>query len=150
MAPPTSTAPCGDDEICCSPTLSSASGISIVSIDSIFSNPDMICPPTLEAPVAQPACGSETPAGIQLITDDSFVRHDKYFFKDGNITFLVRAPPNIGLRHPAHRRNFRSMAPSSASIDTFSLVIRPTSPPDSPYLASVITKHCLRSCHWVT
>jgi len=23
-------------------------------------------------------------------TDDSFIRHHKYFFKDGNVTFLVR------------------------------------------------------------
>jgi hypothetical protein len=26
----------------------------------------------------------------QATLDDSFVRHDAYFFKDGNVTFLVR------------------------------------------------------------
>jgi hypothetical protein len=100
MAPPTSTAPHGGDEICSSPTLSSASGVSIVSIESMFSNlnPDMISPTGHNSPVTQPAPISgagKTLAGVQLTTDDSFVRHDKYFFNDGNITFLVRCPLTI-------------------------------------------------------
>jgi len=52
---------------------------------------------TTEVPVTQ-ACGLEADAaglaGISVAasptTDDSFPRHDTYFFKDGNITFLVR------------------------------------------------------------
>jgi hypothetical protein len=104
MTSPTGLTPCVSDDICNSPTLSSASGVSIVSFDSIFSNPDVISPTALGAPLPQRATilgGSETPAGIQLATDDSFVRHDKYFFKDGNITFLVCVTPlpNIGLLH---------------------------------------------------
>ena len=31
-----------------------------------------------------------TPGGGHATLDDSFVRHDAYFFKDGNVTFLVR------------------------------------------------------------
>lgn len=31
-----------------------------------------------------------TPRGGQGTLDDSFVRHEAYFFKDGNVTFLVR------------------------------------------------------------
>jgi hypothetical protein len=84
------------DDICNSPTLSSTSGISIVSFDTIFSNPEMIYPDALGGgPLPQHATisgGNETLAGIQLATGDSFVRHDKYFFKDGNITFLVCHP----------------------------------------------------------
>ena len=31
-----------------------------------------------------------TPGGAHATLKDSFVRHDAYFFKDGNVTFLVR------------------------------------------------------------
>ena len=34
-----------------------------------------------------------TPRGGHATLDDSFVRHDMYFFKDGNVTFLVRGLP---------------------------------------------------------
>ena len=34
-----------------------------------------------------------TPRGGHATLDDSFVRHDAYFFKDGNVTFLVRGLP---------------------------------------------------------
>ena len=33
----------------------------------------------------------KTPIGGHATTDDSFRRHDVYFFEDGNITFLVRS-----------------------------------------------------------
>ena len=42
--------------------------------------------------LAEPS-GSETPTRTHQradTVDDSFTRHHKYFFKDGNITFLVR------------------------------------------------------------
>jgi hypothetical protein len=29
-------------------------------------------------------------SGAHLANDDPFTRHDKYYFNDGNITFLVR------------------------------------------------------------
>jgi hypothetical protein len=151
MAPPNSIAPRKGDEICGSPTPSTASVASVVSIDSLFSDPDMISPTALETPVPhQPviSCGGKMQAGIQLTIDESFLRHDKYLFKDGNITFLVRhgAPVLVCIR--AHQQLFRSKAPPFASTDTFSLVILPISPPDSPSLLSVITKLCLRSCQW--
>ena len=51
----------------------------------------------VEAPGAQPAALEAQPASppglsadAKPTTDDSFARHDTYFFKDGNITFLVR------------------------------------------------------------
>ena len=31
----------------------------------------------------------KTQKGTHAAPDDSFVRHDAYFFKDGNVTFLV-------------------------------------------------------------
>jgi hypothetical protein len=81
-------------ETCGSPTPSAASVASVVSIDSLFSDPDMISPTALETPVShQPFAisgGSKMRGGVQLTPDGSFLRHDKYFFKDGNITFLVR------------------------------------------------------------
>jgi hypothetical protein len=34
--------------------------------------------------------GAKFPGSSNRTADDSFVRHETYFFKDGNITFLVR------------------------------------------------------------
>ena len=34
--------------------------------------------------------GRETPRSGRSTPDDSFIRHREYFFKDGNVTFLVR------------------------------------------------------------
>lgn len=34
-----------------------------------------------------------TPRGGRATLGDSFVRHDAYFFKDGNVTFLVCSLP---------------------------------------------------------
>jgi hypothetical protein len=93
-----------------SPVLSSAA--SIVSFDSTFSVSDtfpshfQMSPSTSEAPGAQfgayytslpdfPEDG-KTPGVRNATPDDSFSRHDTYFFKDGNVTFLVR-----GLRRKA-------------------------------------------------
>jgi hypothetical protein len=33
------------------------------------------------------------PKGGHATLDDSFVQHDAYYFKDGNVTFLVRGLP---------------------------------------------------------
>jgi hypothetical protein len=72
-----------------SPAVSRASGGSVVSINSIVS--DMM---TTEATGVQPAelGGKLTnwPGSANPSTVESFVQHDIYFFKDGNITFLVR------------------------------------------------------------
>ncbi|KAH9024294.1 hypothetical protein EDB84DRAFT_1580288 [Lactarius hengduanensis] len=48
-------------------------------------------PTASEAPGLPSAGFSEgkIPRSGQAIPDDSFIRHDAYFFKDGNVTFLV-------------------------------------------------------------
>jgi hypothetical protein len=71
-----------------SPAVSRASGGSVVSINSIVS--DM----TTETAVVQSAeLGAKLtnwPGNPNPPTVESFVQHDIYFFRDGNITFLVR------------------------------------------------------------
>jgi hypothetical protein len=43
------------------------------------------------SPLEVEACESRTPASAYQGADDSFLLHEKYFFKDGNVTFLVRS-----------------------------------------------------------
>ncbi|KAH9175017.1 hypothetical protein EDB89DRAFT_1848334 [Lactarius sanguifluus] len=87
-----------DNEICISPVLSSSA--SIVSFDSTFSDTYLshISPTAPEAPGLPTAkFGAELPGfskgkiprGTHATPDDSFIRHDAYFFEDGNVTFLV-------------------------------------------------------------
>ena len=90
-------------EICISPVRSSAA--SIISFDSIFSDsiPSPIGSEVLGLPSDKFGAGysnlpglsdeGRTPRSGHATLDDSFVRHDAYFFKDGNVTFLVRGPP---------------------------------------------------------
>jgi hypothetical protein len=91
----------GSDHIT-SPDVSRTS--SIVSIDSILPHkrttavqgapaPESLAKRMSSLPV-EPS-GSETLISASTYeradsTDDSFIRHHKYFFKDGNVTFLVR------------------------------------------------------------
>ncbi|KAH9161839.1 hypothetical protein EDB89DRAFT_691528 [Lactarius sanguifluus] len=94
-----------DNEISISPVLSSAA--SIVSFDSAFSDTypshSQMSPTASEAPGLPSAGFSEgkIPRSGQTITDDSFIRHDAYFFKDGNVTFLVD-----GMLYCVHRYFF--------------------------------------------
>ena len=97
----------GGDEKIISPGLSKTP--SMVSFDSLlFDNPET--PPAIEgAPhptesqakhtssqVIEPsASGSRACSSVSVHPGDdaaegSFIRHHKYFFKDGNVTFLVR------------------------------------------------------------
>ncbi|KAH9051017.1 hypothetical protein EDB83DRAFT_2317098 [Lactarius deliciosus] len=93
-----------DNEICMSPALSSA--VSIVSFDSTFSDtyPShlQMSPTASEAPgipsadfgaqyTSLPGFPEEekTPGSEHATSDDSFIQHDAYFFKDGNVTFLI-------------------------------------------------------------
>ncbi|KAI9441605.1 hypothetical protein H4582DRAFT_1810947 [Lactarius indigo] len=96
-----------DNGICISPVLSSAA--SIVSFDSTFSDTypspspsrSQICPTASETAVPHSAdVGAEhtSPPGFSAriklrngyaTPDGSFIRHDAYFFKDGNVTFLI-------------------------------------------------------------
>lgn len=81
-----------------SPAASRASGGSVVSINSIVS--DVM---TTEATGVQPAeLGAKLtnwPGSANSSAVESFVQHDIYFFKDGNITFLVRDALCCGLTH---------------------------------------------------
>jgi hypothetical protein len=74
-----------------SPVQSTASAVSVVSIKSIVSDTHMM---TTEATGAQTTeLGAKLttfPGSANPTSEDSFVPHDTYFFKDGNITFLVR------------------------------------------------------------
>jgi hypothetical protein len=77
---------------------------SIVTVDSILSDTHEISLSVPEAPRAAESRarakgtmsylmiepGGKIPGGSCPVADDSFLRHEKYFFKDGNITFLVR------------------------------------------------------------
>jgi hypothetical protein len=118
-----------------SPAVSSASGGSVVSINSIIS--DMM--PT-EATGVQPAeLGAKLtnwPGSANPSTVESFVQHDTYFFKDGNITFLVRDV--LCCESYSLKKVCRSMAYSIVFIDTFSLGTRHTSPPNSASSTSAI------------
>ncbi|KAI9441600.1 hypothetical protein H4582DRAFT_2073767 [Lactarius indigo] len=95
-----------DDEICISPIPSSAA--SIVSFDSTFSDTypthiQMSLTASESEARGLPGAGfrarhtspprfpeeGKTPRNEHTTPDDSFIRHDTYFFKDGNVTFLI-------------------------------------------------------------
>ncbi|KAI0295233.1 hypothetical protein BC826DRAFT_1008976, partial [Russula brevipes] len=79
-----------DNEPLVSTTPSSLSALSVFSIDSIVSNSHMITPKALEARPAELGVKPKSSlGGADPMTDDSFPRHDTYYFKDGNVTFLV-------------------------------------------------------------
>jgi hypothetical protein len=86
-----------------SPVVSSSSTPSVVPIESLLSTPFAKFPSIPEAsrtratPGAQSASfmgagagENESLDGLRQQSDDSFTQHGKYFFKDGNVTFLVR------------------------------------------------------------
>jgi hypothetical protein len=93
----------GNDHIV-SPDLSRSS--SIVSIDSILPHKrttavQVTSVPASESLAKRMSSLSVEPSGSETLisastyaradsADDSFTRHHKYFFKDGNVTFLVR------------------------------------------------------------
>jgi len=98
----------GDEHIV-SPNLSKTP--SVISVDSILSDKPEASPsdqgaPSYMAEIQPTHTASQVigPNGIRAPTststiypgpdaanhDGSFVRHNKYFFKDGNVTFLVR------------------------------------------------------------
>ena len=88
-----------ESRVSLSPPVSGVSAVSVVAIDSISvpQNPPTMSQATTEVPEPQPSGLEADAAGLagssaaaSPTTDDSFPRHDTYFFKDGNITFLVR------------------------------------------------------------
>ena len=84
----------------------SSSTPSIVSMDSISSavheaahssrSPESWVTRTnsLTKPNGSETSTSSTYPGADATSDGSFIRHHKYFFKDGNLTFLVRGVPS--------------------------------------------------------
>jgi hypothetical protein len=90
----------GDNEHVISPVGSSTP--SIVSVESILLDPtknslDIDENPRVAnsrikwiGPQATKLPGNRASVGMNSEADDSFIRHPKYFFMDGNITFLVR------------------------------------------------------------
>ena len=103
-----------DNELCTSPVLSSAA--SIVSFDSTFSDTESDWKMSLTASEARlPSAGFEakhadlpkfleesTSRGRHTMPDKSFVRHDRYFFKDGNVTFLVCGLLSVCFAYPMY------------------------------------------------
>lgn len=79
-----------------SPVLSSV--VSVVSFDSTFSEMPSTASEVpelhsadLETKYTSLLEGRKTPRGEHAAPDDSSIRHNAYFFNDGNVTFLVRA-----------------------------------------------------------
>ncbi|KAH9014814.1 hypothetical protein EDB83DRAFT_2440962 [Lactarius deliciosus] len=63
---------------------------SIVSIESITSDPSIISHSVPEVSRrSTDFMRHKVPPGVHLVVDSPFVRHEKYFFQDGNITFLI-------------------------------------------------------------
>ena len=84
-----------------SPAVSSAASSSVVPIESLLSDQytkSTITPEAWRARTTESGAGpasflrggSEPPDGSHQQSDDTFLQHAKYFFKDGNVTFLVR------------------------------------------------------------
>jgi len=71
---------------------SNLSALSVVSIDSVLSDSHMITPEALGARPAEVGAKPKSSLGgaePARMADDSFPRHDTYYLKDGNVTFLV-------------------------------------------------------------
>jgi len=148
----------GWNEVKNSPVISSPATPSVVPIESLLSDPYAKSPIIPEAsrarttePAARPASflgvgtgESETPDGSCRQRDDSSLQHSKYFFKDGNVTFLVRQcymayAPNV-LRSP------RSMTFFTVFTVISSLAILCISPLDLPSSEFVTTRLHRRLC----
>ncbi|KAH8996881.1 hypothetical protein EDB92DRAFT_1539508 [Lactarius akahatsu] len=89
----------GWNEVKIAPVVTNGGTPSVVPIESLLSDPNAKSPIIIEASTTESAatpasflgvetCGSTTPDGSRLQSND-YLRHSKYFFKDGNVTFLV-------------------------------------------------------------
>ena len=97
-----------------SPDISRTSSSSIVSIDSILPHKHTTAvqgAPASESSAKRMSSLSVEPSGSETLisastyaradsADDSFIRHHKYFFKDGNVTFLVCGSQHDTVRTP--------------------------------------------------
>jgi len=122
----------------------SSTSTSVLSIESITSDTSSAAPEVSRA--TQSRVKSMDFSGVlgkresvvQHALDEPFTRHDKYYFKDGNITFLVRF--TFGRMQLDSLVHIRSMAPSTVSTDTSSPGTRLTSPLDLTNLAFASTR----------
>ena len=96
--------------------------------------------------------GGRKPTSTYGEGSTSFIRHHKYFFPDGNTTFLVRRLyHDDGVYRLLIVQAVRRLrAHSTVSIDTFSLVTQHTSLPNFPSSTSTTMKYLIPSCHWAT
>ncbi|KAI0262160.1 hypothetical protein BC834DRAFT_400088 [Gloeopeniophorella convolvens] len=149
-----------------SPISSQSAAPSVASIDSILAGEETLAGPN--AQVAQPTTESQvkplpsvpmlsepkTPINLRPAQDEgpSFVRHDTYYFEDGNITFLVRAAPHPTLPPiDAHRTSYcRWMVCCTACTAISSRGTRCTSPESLRSSISENTRRFLRSYPWAT
>jgi hypothetical protein len=144
---------------------------SIVSADSILQDKHDTSPPVQPegasyvavswamnmAPQVIGSSGTETSTSTSTYpganaTDGSFTRHPKYFFKDGNVAFLVRVVRSCEWwdAESIDQSICRSRTRSIVFTGISSLATRYTSPPDSPTSTSVTTSPFLPSYHLET
>jgi len=129
--------------------LSSASPLPITSIHSIVSDRHTM---TLGTAATQPrefgANSTSLPGDSNSSTDDTYLRHDTYFFEDGNITFLVCDVLRCCVC--LSQQCSRPMAGFIVFIDTSFLATQLTSITNLPVLAYGITNLCTLSYRWTT
>ncbi|KAI0262169.1 hypothetical protein BC834DRAFT_400106 [Gloeopeniophorella convolvens] len=123
---------------CASPALSV---LSIASFESSLTDTHLTSSSALDALRAKhPALDDlKLPADERDGFEEPFERHDKWFFKDGNITFLVRMSFDRDW-HVLTRR--RSTACCTACTDTSSPATRNTSQTGSTSSAYASTRPC--------
>jgi hypothetical protein len=136
-----------DDKRSISPVPSTVG--SIVSIESIASDTSHSVTPEVSRRRSMDSfLRRKVPPGVHLAVDSPFVRHEKYFFQDGNITFLVRECSTIGSHDSLSYNNLRSMAPFTASTGSSSLVTPSISPAGLTRSVSVSTRLFPSSYRW--
>ncbi|KAI0262164.1 hypothetical protein BC834DRAFT_399744 [Gloeopeniophorella convolvens] len=150
-----------------SPVSSQSATPSVVSIDSIVPEREIMAwpntrelQPVSESPVKLPPntatlSEAKAPIGLRPVQDEEqpFMRHDTYYFEDGNITFLVRVTSHATFPSiDAHRTalDCRWTARCTACTDISSHAIRFTSPRGLLSSTSESMMRFLRSYPWVT
>lgn len=136
-----------------SPVVTLPSTPSVVPIESLLSTPYAKSPSIPESSRARTTSGTQPPSFLGVDVDESetrdgsrqgsegsFSQHGKYFFKDGNVQFLVSRVTCYMAYAPNVLTIPRSMATSTVFTVTFSLAILCISPLDLPSLGSVITR----------
>ena len=82
--------------------------------------------------------GNRSSVGINSGADDSFIRHPKYFFMDGNITFLVRGVHDgghvdlIDSSYALAGRRHTLLHPSILLLSRLGILLHPICPTQRP------------------